>query len=206
MPLTVDPTIDNAGGAYVPPNFPSALADAGYCGRSFNQGLIRFHDGSSAPEFTEMVREAFPEIPDPDAGVVAFDWMGRQLVSLRTRAEDGTWGEVLIHIADLGTGTLYEAATPAEFGGALRNGAIEEALDAQTFTDWRAANGVPTATLGFDECIEYDVPLFLGGDDTVRNMGVTDTSVLWTVVGQVRAQSLELPEGSAVAVTPPSEG
>lgn len=206
MPLTVDPTVDNAGGAYVPPNFPTALADAGYCGRSFNQGLIRFHDAESGPEFTELVREAFPEIADPEAGVVAFDWRGRQLVSARDSAADGGWGGMLIHIADLGAGALYEIATPAEFAGALRNGAIEEALEAQAFSEWRAANGVPTATLAFDECIEYEVPLFLGGDDTLENMSVTDTSVLWTVIGQARAQSRDLPDGSSVVITPPTEG
>jgi len=205
MPLTVDPTVDNAGGAYVPANFPSALADAGYCGRSFNQGLIRFHDASTGPEFTELVRDAFPEIADPDAGVVAFDWRGRQLVSLRNGNPDGTWGEVLIHIADLGTGTIYEAATPREFGAALQDGAIEEALEAEAFAAWRAANGF-AAALGFDECIEYEVPLFLGGDDTLENMSVTDTSVLWGLIGQVRVQSLDLPEGSPVVITPPTEG
>ena len=187
MPLKLDAGIDHAGGPYVPQGVPSAFADAGYCGHSFNGGLLRFHDASSGPEFRAYVRAAFPEIVDPQSDVLAFDWQGRQIITQRAKRSLGRWGDPELFVTDPAAGKIYDLSTIAEFAEVLKRDLADELFGGETYARFRAANGAPDAVLAFTECVEYTHPLFLGGADDIANMAVIDTSVYWSVTSQLLA-------------------
>lgn len=52
----------------------------------------------------------------------------------------------------------------------------EDALAVSYYTDWRAT-GQPDIL--FDQCAGFNVPLFLGGEDEVTNLELTDIDVYW---------------------------
>jgi hypothetical protein len=199
MPLIPDQGIDHAGGPYVPKGIPSVFADAGYCGRSFNEGVLRFHDAVSGPEFRAYVRAAFPEIVDPAMDVLAFDWQGRQIITLREKRSLGRWGEAELHVADLAAGQILELATIPEFAAVLKQDLTDQVFNKAQYDAFREAFSAPGGVLAFTECVEYSHPLFLGGQDHVSNMAVIDAAVYWSVTGQLRASTAALPPGTQIS-------
>ena len=204
MALTLDAGIDNGGGPYVPEGVPSVFADAGYSGHSFEGGLLRFHDAASGPQFRAYVRAAFPEIADPKVDVLAFDWQGRQIISIREKRSLGRWGDIELRVADLAAGKIFELSTIEEFAAVLKFDLAGRTFGESAYALFRGSNGVPDGVLAFDECVEYTHPLFLGGADDVSNMAVTNTAVYWSVVGQLRAKSASLPPGATLSGFPTS--
>jgi hypothetical protein len=53
--------------------------------------------------------------------------------------------------------------------------------------------------LGFDQCVGYDVPLFLGGADTIENLHVEDIDVYWSLTAQLRAATRNVPPGTPIS-------
>jgi hypothetical protein len=72
----------------------------------------------------------------------------------------------------------------------------DSALAAGFFREWAA---VSRATLQFNECAGYKLPLFLSGLDTVENLEVVDVDVYWTLTGQLLLQTGDLPAGTSVS-------
>ncbi|MGC3993922.1 MAG: hypothetical protein QM779_07430 [Propionicimonas sp.] len=186
MALKVDP-VQGAGGRHVPRRGPASFADAGYCGRSFNEGVLRFHDAQTGPNYRELCFEAFPELAtvDADADVLAFDWHGRQYV---TAAVAGT-PDVQVLILDVCAGTIERLAGVAEFAAVLKLDNMRDFFDGDFYDQWRAAVGRPDGQLGFSDCVEFTVPLYLGGPETVENLQLIDLDVSWTIGAQLRAQT-----------------
>lgn len=116
MPLSLDPGVTGGGGRYRTRHIRTAFSDAGYSGHSFNLGLLRFHDSLTAPTYLEHVLTAFPELGGKDADLLAFDWMGRQLVT--TATQDGAESDLLI--ADLGVGEVSHFCTVAELTAIIK--------------------------------------------------------------------------------------
>lgn len=116
MALIVD-TVAGAGTEYSPRRGPKDFAQAGYCGRSFNEGLLRFHDTETAPHFRELAVQAFPQILkiDKKADVLAFDWRGNQYLTAKMAGQSDP---VVLH-ADLATAELNMIASVPEFAAAL---------------------------------------------------------------------------------------
>jgi hypothetical protein len=54
------------------------------------------------------------------------------------------------------------------------------------------------SALGFNECVGYRTPLFLGGSDDVANLEISDIDVYWTIMGQLRLKALNLPAWTAI--------
>jgi hypothetical protein len=73
----------------------------------------------------------------------------------------------------------------------------DAALATGFFESWSAANG-DSVPLSRDQCVGYRVPLFLGGEDVVENLAVTDLEVYWTICGGLRRGSLNLPPGTSI--------
>jgi hypothetical protein len=46
--------------------------------------------------------------------------------------------------------------------------------------------------------VGYGVPLFLGGQDVVDNLELTDLDVYWSVCGQLRCGAMSLPPGTSI--------
>lgn len=72
----------------------------------------------------------------------------------------------------------------------------EEALAGGFHSEWMA---IRTVALGFDQCAGYRVPLFLGGDDAVANLGQSDIDVYWSLMGQLRLKAQGLQPGLPIS-------
>ena len=73
----------------------------------------------------------------------------------------------------------------------------EAALAISFYEKWRSSGG---AAPDYDQCIGYRRPLFLGGEDGIDNMEVSDLDVYWHITGQLIQKTRGLPQGTPVRV------
>jgi hypothetical protein len=149
--------------------------------------LIHFHDADSASQYLPLVRSAFPEAEDPAAELTAVDWLGRQYVQI---------GDV-IYCADLGYGD-FDALTDRTSWQAAVSESPRDVLDGELYDQFEAANGSLPAGLAVTDCVEYTVPIYLGGEDVMVNMAVIDLDAHWTLGSQLLAKVRDLPEGTQI--------
>ncbi|PRI10089.1 hypothetical protein [Leucobacter massiliensis] len=190
--LIVDQSARGSGGRYVPEGFWPGYADAGYCGASFNGGLIRFHDDVTGPMYRRFLLGAFPQLA-AGTDVLAFDWHGRQI------ATQG--GSDRLLLADPGTGEVVQFTTVEEFSTALRLDAGHAALDGALFDAWREHVGRPGGQLPWDGAVAYTVPLYAGGQPGVEQLEFADLEVLWDFTEQLLDQVRDLPPGTPIRIS-----
>jgi Domain of unknown function (DUF1851) len=71
----------------------------------------------------------------------------------------------------------------------------ESALNLELYAQWRAAGGaIPEP----HECVELAVPLFLGGDQDLSNLALTDMAVHWAVTAQLLDQARRRSPGTQI--------
>ena len=149
-------------------------------GATLADGLYRFHTAASAARADAMVLEAFPGL----AGRVAcfgFDWLGHQLSLDPTRGADDD-PEVLL--LDVAFGEVLEVPVPfSRFHDVEAVVHADAALASDFYAEWRETTAQP---LAFGECVGYTTPVFLGGEDDVENLEVTDLEVYWSLTAQLR--------------------
>lgn len=125
--------------------------------------------------------------------VFAYDWLGRQIAFDRERL---LGGEPAIAILEPGTGELLDV--PEGLGGFLEREIVEHgdaALATGFFETWRASGG---AAPGVHQCVGYTKPLFLGGEDAIVNLELTDMAVYVSTCGQLFTQVADLPLGTRI--------
>ncbi len=193
MTLRVDPS-SRDGVPCVPEGAPSTFADAGYCGASFNEGLLRFHDAASAGAIRESVMDAFSAEVAGTLDVLACDWMGRQIVAVAGGGDDP-----VLYVADIGRGQVSEWIRWSQFCSAVQDGSIAGALEQDALTVLRGSLEPAGCMLDFDECFGYSMPLFLGGAESADNIEVIDLEVHWHIGAQVYQQVRDLPPGTSVS-------
>ena len=167
-------------------------------GASFGGGLYRVHTPSMANAWTERVEEFFPELRDRFL-CFGYDWLGRQFAMDRSR-QNGRHYQVLL--LDPSTGEALEIPATLDslhIDELVQNGDVALALD--FYADWREASG-DDDFLPLEECVGYDVPLFLEGEDEVSNLSRIDMDVYWWVTAQLRHGTIELPAGGTVHDVP----
>lgn len=168
---------------------------AAFAGRSFEGGLYRLHDGTSGPSALGFVEKAFPEFAGT---VVPFgqDWLGRQFaLDLERRVK----GQPLVVLFEPGAGEALDI--PADFSDFHKDILVKrrnDALASDFFAAWAEQNPL-AVPLSDHVCVGYRVPLFLGGDDELENLEVTDVEVYWELMGQLRLGTIDLPEGSEIS-------
>ncbi|MDP9389040.1 MAG: DUF1851 domain-containing protein [Actinomycetota bacterium] len=163
-------------------------------GASFGGGLYRVHTPELARLWTHKAEQCFPEYR---GRVVCFgyDWLGRQF-ALDREPRDGARHVVLL--LEPGTGDVLEIpATVASLHTEELVQYGDAALALSFYADWREATR-DEEYLQQDECVGYDVPLFLGGEDEVANLSRIDMDVYWTITAQLRHGTLRLPPGTTV--------
>jgi len=158
--------------------------------------LVRFHDSTTGPNYRQLVFEAFPEVRgiDRKADVLAFDWHGCQYLTAKVKGES----DLMVLKADLGVGAVDVWATGPEFAAVLNLDEVGEVFNGEAYDQWRAAAGRPEGQLPFTDCVEFTMPLYLGGEETLENLQLIDLEVSWTIGAQLRAQTRGLPEGTAI--------
>ena len=149
--------------------------------------LIHFHDAASAANYLPLVRAAFRQADDPAAELVAVDWRGRQYIALGG----------MVYWADLGFGEFAELAPSAEWREAIRD-RPDEVLERDIHDRFFATTGASEDGIAVTRCVEYTVPLYLGGADDIANMSVLDLDVHWTLGSQLYAQVRDLPPGTPI--------
>lgn len=166
-----------------------------FAGTTFANGLLRVHDEQSGPAAAALVHDAFPEYGGR-LKPFAFDWLGRQFVLDRDRIRGD---EPLVLLMEPGTGMALEI--PTTFVELVDDELVyssDAALLDEFFEEWSAANS-GSVPLGFDQCVGYDVPLFLGGADTIENLHVEDIDVYWSLTAQLRAATRNVPPGTPIS-------
>ncbi|MCS0645010.1 hypothetical protein [Curtobacterium flaccumfaciens] len=180
--LQLDESVGGVGARYVPRNFPPVLADANWCGASFNRGLLRIHDSVSGPEAAESVALAFAGEVSSSVDVVAFDWAGRQFVV--DEGAGGVEGQAhAIYGADPATGLIEEVADIDEFLLLLQVPEVTAVLQSQRFEQALIYHG--RDSLRFDEVVAVRKPMFFGGEDVPTNTEIQDVSVYWGLNAQL---------------------
>ena len=162
---------------------------------SFGGGLYRVHTPALARTWTEKAEEFFPEL---GGRVVCFgcDWLGRQFALDRSRRQGGNH---LVLLLDPGTADALEVpVTIATLHTDELVNNPDAALALTFYADWREATG-DEAYLRAGECVGYEVPLFLDGEDEVSNLARIDMDVYWTITAQLRHGALRLRPGTAIS-------
>lgn len=153
-----------------------------YAGATFGRGLYRVHSASTGGSGQRCAEEAFPEFVGRIV-VVSFDWLGRQFALDLGRIERD---EPQVLLLEPGTGEALEI--PVSFS-MLHDEELVDYADAALATDFfaewsgHAPESLPLSTA---QCAGYRVPLFLGGEDGIENLEVSDFDVYWTLMGQLR--------------------
>ena len=158
----------------------------------FLDGAYRLHQAADIERFTDLARAAFPTFADRIECFGA-DWLGRQFARDQGRMRDG---QPLVLMLEPGTGEALEI--PVGFAAFHAQELVQEpdaVAAASFFREWLSAGGTRP---GYDQCIGYRTPLFLGGSDDIANLEVSDLDVYWTLAAQLLAQVRDLPEGAAV--------
>lgn len=142
-------------------------------------GAYRLHRSGDVERFTALATEAFPEF----AGRISCfgaDWLGRQFATDEGRV---VAGKPQVLLLEPGTGEALEI--PLDRLAFHEQELVEEpdaAVAYSFFQQWIAAGG---SRPGYDQCIGYRRPLFLGGADELGNLEVSDLDVYWTVYAQL---------------------
>lgn len=163
-----------------------------YGGTSFNDGIYRVHTPSSSRTASKAAAEAYPALRMPLV-CFGFDWLGRQFALDLNR---GTPEDPEVLLLEPGTGEALEV--PVAFSD-FHDDALFRYRDSCLFPDWFAgwlASG--GAAPAFTECVGYKRPLFLGGEDDMPNLELTDIDVYWSLMGQLLIATRHLPDGSPV--------
>jgi hypothetical protein len=164
-----------------------------FAGATFGGGLYRLHDASSADQALTFSAEAFPEF-STRVCPIGYDWLGRQFVIDSGRVADG---QPQVLMLEPGTGEALEI--PASFAAFHEVELVEHAdaaLAIDFFDAWSATSDA--LPLRRDQCVGYRVPLFLGGEDVVDNLEISDVEVYWSICGQLRGGALKLPPGTSI--------
>ena len=166
------------------------MATLGGC--TFAGGLYRLHTPRSSAVASSMAAAAFPEYEFP-LRCFGFDWLGRQfaLDPRRGRAMDP---EVLMLEPGTGEGLEIPVSISTFHDEELVN-YTDAALASNFFAEWQTED---RRDLPFDKCVGYKVPLFLGGEDAISNLEITDIDVYWSLMGQLRLAARGLAPGTRI--------
>ncbi len=166
-----------------------------FAGASSGGGLYRIHDQQTGPIALKLIAEAFPEFA-VRVCPFGYDWLGRRLAVDAARTVGGQPRVLLI---EPGTGEVLEIPLVlSTFHEEELLSYADAALAAEFFEAWSAANR-GLSPLARDQCVGYKVPLFLGGQDVVENLELSNLEVYWSTCGQLRRGALSLPPGTSIS-------
>lgn len=157
-------------------------------GRTFGDGVLRVFTENQARRAQGLVNAMFPEWA-PQIRPFAQDWLGRQYVLDLHRG-------CMLLLMEPGSGEVFELdeKIPELFDQCM----VDESdvfLALDLFRSWHE---VHSEGVSIGKCVGFKRPLFLGGDSVVDNLEVIDEEVYWSIHGQLRAQTKDLPPGTSI--------
>jgi hypothetical protein len=169
---------------------------ARYGGQSFNNGLYRVIGPSTMDDAGDFVSYAFPRVRER-AKCFAYDWTGRIFALDAARSHHG---EPQMIVFEPDHGSAFEASCNlADFHNVELPECPNQILAANHHAEWLAKGGaVPKP----NECVYFNIPLFLGGQSSVDEMTICNVDVHWHILKQVIKSTAHLPPGSRIGKIP----
>ncbi|UCI24573.1 T6SS immunity protein Tdi1 domain-containing protein [Mesorhizobium sp. B2-8-5] len=169
---------------------------ANFGGASFKHGLYRIIRAQDVARWNARVILGFPEF----AGRITcfgYDWQGSAFAVDTGRLEEGEPGVLMF---EPGTGEALQIPSNLQtFHDVELMEDDDAALASNGYAMWRESGGAePT----YSQCIGHKKPLFLGGEDTIENLELSDLDVYWHIMGQIIAKVKGLPPGTPVRMSP----
>lgn len=149
-------------------------------GSTFAKGLYRIHRLNNIKKWNSIVTDAFPEFSGRIC-CFGYDWLGRQFAIDKKRTCSG---KPLVLMFEPGTADVLEI--PCDFVEFHEVEIVEyhdACLASSFFKQWR--NEIDDVEIESTKCIGYKVPLFLGGEDTITNLELSDMDVYWTICSEL---------------------
>jgi hypothetical protein len=163
-----------------------------YSGTTFLGGMYRVHKASEIKKWTAAAEEMFPDLVKKIA-CFSSDWMGRQYAVDARRVGGGQF-QVLQLDCSVAETFLVPCGFQQFHDEELATNRDQD-LALPTWEDWLARGNPPPAA---HECVGYSKPLFMGGEDDMANMEITDQEVYWSMSAQIWQQVKDLPPGTQI--------
>lgn len=158
-------------------------------GYNVRQGLFKIYDLSTAQKWIQGIGEHFP----PYKNVIfpfASDWMCRQYASDRTNQKR-------IWMFDPATAKAYSLNT--DINTFFNSDLVDELEETLSLVYFQTVMKIlDLQSIGFEDCLGYSVPLFLGGKDTPSNFEKINMEVYWEFQLQIYFQVKDLPPGTKI--------
>jgi len=157
-------------------------------GATFNNGLYRIHSFGSSVQWALIIAEYFGQYRNK-IYPFGFDWMGRQFC-LSTSSD-------ILFMFDPATGESFElrqALTLLHDEDFVND--TDDMLSINLFN--KALTFYKIDNIGYNECLGYKVPLFLGGKDDIENYELQDIEVYWHIENQLYNKVKDMPEGTKI--------
>lgn len=162
----------------------------GLGGRSFGEGVFKSFGRSDLEKWHRLVSGCFTKLRG-EFDLVGYDWMGRCFAVDRREGE----GEGLVVLLDIATIDIYYIERDlVSFLNETISSQSEASLEVSRYQAWLKSRG----PVGPMECAGYRIPLFLGGEDSLDNMEVSDMEVYWDMTDQLWEAVKDLPEGTKI--------
>jgi len=157
-------------------------------GYSFDAGSYRVHNRTSSLFWTLVVSEFFKN-KKRNIHCFGFDWLGRQYaIDIKK--------DQMIYLFDPATAEFFELDQDLiSFHNVDLVDFCEETLSLEEYRKWL---NLGNEQLRFDQCIGFEVPLFLGGIDRLENYELTDMEVHWELSFQLYQKTRNLPEATLI--------
>lgn len=151
-------------------------------GKQFGKGLFNSFSEENIAGWTTNVSKAYSAFKNRFR-LFGYDWLGRCFgIDLR----ENTYGNILMF--EIGTGYVLEI--PCSFEEFLNEEIplhSDACLAEPFFEKWQSCSN---ETIDYGQCVGYKVPLFLGGEDAVENLEISDMDVYWAIMSQIKNQIL----------------
>ena len=151
-----------------------------YEGMTFGEGLYRIHKLEEIEKWNKIVTDVYTEFQGW-VHCFGYDWLGRQFaINFKSTSNN----RPLILMFEPGTADVLEI--PCNFVD-FHEEEITEYHDAclasSFFKQW--VTEVDNNALESSKCVGYKIPLFLGGEDNISNLELSDMEVYWSIYSEL---------------------
>jgi hypothetical protein len=151
-----------------------------YGGKSFKDGLYRVFTKEEMVKWKDIITKSYIDFKG-EFSPFSYDWLGR-CFALDQREDSSHKGMILMF--EIGTADVLEI--PCDLLS-FHNDEIPVYVDAclavEFFKKWKK---IDNSQLKMNQCVGYKIPLFLGGEDTVENLEISDMEVYWHVLSSIK--------------------
>ncbi|MEC4175293.1 T6SS immunity protein Tdi1 domain-containing protein [Adlercreutzia sp. R7] len=152
--------------------------------------MFRIFERHDLEKWHRLVSEYFTALHG-EFDLFGYDWLGRCFAIDREEGENSG----LVVLLEVGTLDIYyiEKDIISFLNDEIPNNS-DACLDAGRYQEWLEVQ----PPVRIRECAGYRIPLFLGGEDSLENMEISDMEVYWDMTSQLWEAVKDLPEGTKI--------